>query len=75
MLQFQQHLFRICVFAQMMSCFVHYDIIDYPFPVNSQYLKMSGVDSPECGSRPASTILWQTVRPQLFKSWIALSTG
>ena len=33
-------------FAQMTSCFVHYDVIYYPFPVNSQYLKMLGVDSP-----------------------------
>ena len=45
MVQFQQHFF-VCFFAQMLSCFVHYDIIYYPFPVNSQYLKMWGVDSP-----------------------------
>ena len=25
---------------------MHYDVIYYPFPVNSQYLKMWGVDSP-----------------------------
>ena len=48
MLQFQQHLFRMFFFAQMTSCFVHYDIIYYPFPVNSQYFKMSGFDSPGC---------------------------
>ena len=41
MLQFQQHLFRMS-FAQMTSYFVHYDVIWYPFPVNSQYLKMWG---------------------------------
>ena len=39
MLQFQQHLFRMS-FAQIMSYFVHYDVIYYPFPVNN--LKMSG---------------------------------
>ena len=33
-------------FAQMTSCLVHYDVIYYPFPVNSHYLKMLGVDSP-----------------------------
>ena len=50
MLQLQQYLFRI-FFAQMTSCFVHYDVVYYPFPVNSQYLNMSGgggVDSPGC---------------------------
>ena len=31
----------------MTSCFMHYDIIYYPFLVNSQYLKLWGVDSPE----------------------------
>ena len=45
MLQFQQHLFRM-FFAQMTPCFLHYDVIYYPFPVNSQYLKMYGVDNP-----------------------------
>ena len=45
MLQFQQHLFCM-FFSQMTSYFVHYDVIWYPFPVNSQYLKMWGVDSP-----------------------------
>ena len=45
MLQFQQHLLWM-FFAQMTSCFVYYDVIYYPFPVNSQYLKMWGVDSP-----------------------------
>ena len=45
MLQFQQHLFRM-FFAQMTSYFVHYDVICYPFPVNSQYVKMWGIDSP-----------------------------
>ena len=37
-------------FAQMTSCFVHYDIIFYPFPVNSQYLKKSGINSPALDS-------------------------
>ena len=45
MLQLQQHLFRMFL-AQMTSYFVHYDVICYPFPVNSQYLKMWGIDSP-----------------------------
>ena len=42
MLQFQQHLFHMFFFfAQMTSyCFVRYDVIYYPFPVNN--LKMSG---------------------------------
>ena len=35
-----------CFFAQMASCFVHYDVIYYAFPVNCQYLKKWGVDSP-----------------------------
>ena len=34
----------------MTSCFVHYDIIFYPFPVNSQYLKKSGINSPALDS-------------------------
>ena len=34
-------------FAQMTSCAMRYDVIYHPFPINSQYLKMSGVDSPE----------------------------
>ena len=29
-------------FAQMTSCAMHYDIIYYTFPINSQYLKMAG---------------------------------
>ena len=60
MLQYQQHLFRtFCVtqirgdqservsFAQMTSHAMLYDVIYHPFPINSQYLKMWGVDSPE----------------------------
>ena len=31
----------------MTSGAVHYDIIYHPFPINSQYLKTWGVDSPE----------------------------
>ena len=33
-------------FSQMTSCAVHYDIIYHPFPINSQYLKTCGVNSP-----------------------------
>ena len=32
-----------------MSCALHYDIIYHPLPINSQYLKMWGVDSPVSG--------------------------
>ena len=28
------------------SGITHYDVIDHPFPINSQYLKTWGVDSP-----------------------------
>ena len=35
-----------------MSSAVHYDIIFHPFPINSQYLKMWGVDSPvKCSNK------------------------
>ena len=34
-------------FSLMTSCAVHYDVIYHPFPINSQYLKTCGVDSPE----------------------------
>ena len=27
---------------------MHYDVIYHPFPINSQYLKTWGVDSPDC---------------------------
>ena len=47
MLQFQQHLFRTFFFPQMTSCAIHYDVIYHPFPINFQYLKTCGVDSPE----------------------------
>ena len=42
MLQFEQHLFHMFFFFSQMTsyCFVHYDVIYYPFPVNN--LKMSG---------------------------------
>ena len=30
-------------------CCVHYDVIYHPFPINSQYLKTEGVDSPGLG--------------------------
>ena len=36
-------------YAQMTSCAVHYDIIYYPFFINSQYLNTSEVDSPVKG--------------------------
>ena len=35
--------------AQMMSFVVPYDVIYHSFPINSQYLMMWGVDSPEGG--------------------------
>ena len=47
MLQFQQHLFYVFFVSSMTSCAMHYDIIYYPFPINSQHLKMCWVDSPE----------------------------
>ena len=28
------------------NCFLHYDVIYHPFPINSQYSKMWEVDSP-----------------------------
>ena len=31
-------------FAQMTSCAIRYDVIYHPFPINSQYLKMWGID-------------------------------
>ena len=49
MLRFQQHLFlafSFFFFSQRTSCTVHYDVIYHPFPINSQYLEMWGVDSP-----------------------------
>ena len=58
MLQCYHHQFRaFCVianswrwtqqvfFAQMTPCAVRHDVIYHPFPINSQYLKTSGVDS------------------------------
>ena len=39
MLQFQQHLFRAFFFFTN-------DVINHSFPINSQYLKTWGVDSP-----------------------------
>ena len=33
-------------FAQMTSCAMHYDVVYLPFPINSQYLKTWGIDSP-----------------------------
>ena len=35
--------------AQMTSFVVRYDVIYHSFPINSQYLMMWGVDSPEGG--------------------------
>ena len=46
MLQFQQHLFHTVFFTSDVMCRGHYDIIYHPFPINSQYLKMWGVNSP-----------------------------
>ena len=34
-------------FTQMTSCAMRNGTIYHPFPINSQYLKMWGVDSPE----------------------------
>ena len=64
----------------MTSSFVHYDIIYHSFPVNSQYLKILGVDSPVrlsllfCFSYLNSTeynavtfvyiVLWNTLRSE-----------
>ena len=54
----------LCIFfSQMTSCAVYYDIISHPFPINSQYLKMWGVDSPVSGYRvnwPNKRKRWQT---------------
>ena len=47
MLQFQQHLFHAFFFTNDVMCHVHYDVIYHPFPINSQYLKTWGVDSPD----------------------------
>ena len=60
MLQCQQHLFCVLChhkfvkirgneyfLVQMTSCAMRYDVTYHPFPINSQYLKMWGVDSPE----------------------------
>ena len=35
------------LFAQMTSCAMRYDVIYHPFPINSQYLKLWGVDIPD----------------------------
>ena len=34
-------------YTQITSCAEHYDVIYHPFPINSQYLNKSRVDSPE----------------------------
>ena len=46
MLQLKQHLFGMFFSPKMTSCALHYDVIYHPLPINSQYLKMRGVDSP-----------------------------
>ena len=46
MLQFQQHLFRAFFSQNDVMCRVHYGVIYHPSPINSQYLKTWGVDSP-----------------------------
>ena len=48
MLQLKQHLFRAIFSTKMTSCALNYDIIYHPLPINSQYLKTWGVDSPVC---------------------------
>ena len=69
------------VFSQKMtSCALHYDVIYHPLPINSQYLKTWGVDSP--GTGPWSTIpvckemqLWfippiqQLINQQYLNTW------
>ena len=48
MLQFQQHLFRAFFCRNVvMCCAVLCDVIYHPVPINSQYLKTWGVDSPD----------------------------
>ena len=49
------------IFAQMTSYAVRYDVTYHPFPINSQYLKTWGVDSPamEINVREEITIKWQ----------------
>ena len=37
---------RVYLFTQITSCAMPYDVIYHPFPINSQYLKTWGVDSP-----------------------------
>ena len=80
MLQCQQHLFRaFCVmanswwpestsifFAQMASFVERYYVIYHPFPINSQYLRTWGVDSPEIGIERAMACV--AVRIQIFRS-------
>jgi len=46
MLQLQQHFFGAVFFTNDVMCRGHYDVIYHPFPINSQYLKTWGVDSP-----------------------------
>ena len=36
---------RVFFFTNDFMCRVHYDVINHPFPINSQYLKTWGVDS------------------------------
>ena len=43
-------------FAQMTSCTMRYDVICHPFPINSQYLKKWGADSPAMHHRPKGKI-------------------
>ena len=45
MLQFKQHLFGAVFFTNDVMWRGHYDIIYHPFLIDSQYLKMWGVNS------------------------------
>ena len=53
-------------FAQMASFVERYDVIYHPFPINSQYLRTWGVDSPEIGIERAMACV--AVRIQIFRS-------
>ena len=49
----------------MMSYTVQYDIIYHPFPVNSQYLKTWGIDSPDQVSLKGVSIKPTKIKDQL----------
>ena len=57
--------------AQMTSCALRYDVIYHPFPINSQYLNTSGVDSPESALYAKEflikCLLWASTAPIINK--------